>query len=387
MKIKNIFPAAIMSVAMIFTGCSNGAGAPSLPNGSSVNASSSSSDESSSSSVEIDITGGNKAQNSKGFSIDGSKLIDANGNEFIMRGVNHSYAWNTDALEDALTGIAATGANTVRVAISNGTLAEKTPKEKVEEIISKCEELKLVTVLEVHDTTYGNRYYDEEAGKELKVRDDLKVLDNAADYWIELKDILNEHKDTVIVNIGNEWHNASWSNPQEWADGYTAAIEKLRSNKIENTLMVDCDGGGQFAGCLYGDDQKKTPAFAPDIVAADKKGNTMFSIHMFESAAPDTDTINKIFDSAEALDVCFCIGSFYSGSTVGNVDSQTIMDRCQNDGVGYIGWIWKNNADDVSDADIALAMDGSEISYVWGEQIINGTNGIKETSKVCSVFE
>ncbi|WP_236985484.1 glycoside hydrolase family 5 protein [Marinagarivorans cellulosilyticus] len=54
-----------------------------------------------------------------GFSIKGTQLLDANGEPFIMRGVNHGHAWfplNLSAIED----IANAGANTVRVVLSSG---------------------------------------------------------------------------------------------------------------------------------------------------------------------------------------------------------------------------------------------------------------------------
>lgn len=31
-----------------------------------------------------------------GFHTSGTKLLDANGNEFVMRGVNYSYAWQRE---------------------------------------------------------------------------------------------------------------------------------------------------------------------------------------------------------------------------------------------------------------------------------------------------
>ena len=37
--------------------------------------------------------------------------------------------------------------------------------------------------------------------------------------------------------------------------------------------------------------------------------------------------------------------------------------------------------------DLALEWDGSELSADWGEIVINGANGIRETARICSVFE
>ena len=39
--------------------------------------------------------------------------------------------------------------------------------------------------------------------------DDVKLLENAADYWISLASTLNGLEDSVIINIANEWHGSS----------------------------------------------------------------------------------------------------------------------------------------------------------------------------------
>ena len=55
-----------------------------------------------------------------GFKVSGTKLLDANGNAFIMRGINHPHSWFTAQDDTALEAIAATGANTVRIVCANG---------------------------------------------------------------------------------------------------------------------------------------------------------------------------------------------------------------------------------------------------------------------------
>ena len=59
------------------------------------------------------------AQAAAGFTVSGSQILDANGNAFVMRGVNHAHAWYPDRLS-SLADIKALGANTVRVVLSSG---------------------------------------------------------------------------------------------------------------------------------------------------------------------------------------------------------------------------------------------------------------------------
>jgi len=70
-----------------------------------------------------------------GFTVSGTQLLDGNGNNFIMRGVNHPHAWYTGQT-GAFADIAATGANTVRVVLSNGHQWTRNSESDVANVIS-----------------------------------------------------------------------------------------------------------------------------------------------------------------------------------------------------------------------------------------------------------
>lgn len=327
-----------------------------------------------------------------GFKVDGAKLLDAKGNEFIMRGINHAHTWYKDQLETAIPAIAKTGANCVRVVLSNGNVWTKDEKADVEKIIKLCEDNKLVAVLEVHDATFGTN----ENGK--NVQDSIDDLQLCADYWIEMKDVVNAHLDTVIVNIANEWHKGDWCRPEEWADGYKTVIPKLREAGIKNTLMVDCDGCGQYVRCIYGDDDKDKPAYAPEVLAADPDKNTMFSMHMYENAAASEDVVKGHIDGAIGTGVCFIVGEFANTRSAkkDNVADDAVTAYCTEKNIGYIAWSWKGNTPEkisknealpFSVMDMTEEWDGSKLTTDWGDKVVNGENGIKKTSKVCTVFE
>ena len=63
--------------------------------------------------------------------------------------------------------------------------------------------------------------------------------------------------------------------------------------------------------------------------------------------------------------------------------------------IGYIAWSWKGNTPEkissketlpFSVMDISEEWDGSKLSEKWGENIINGENGIRKNSRRCSIF-
>ncbi len=298
----------------------------------------------------------------KGFNISGTKLYDANGNEFIMRGVNHAHTWFKGELHTAIPAIAETGANTVRIVLSSGHQWTKDSLDSILEIIALCKEYKLVAVLEVHDGTGKN---------------EASVLEGIVDYWLEMKDALIGNEAYVILNIANEWYG-DWG-VDEWAEGYISQIPRIREAGIENLIMVDSAGWGQYPMSIA----KR----GKDVLAADPLKNTMFSIHMYGTAGKTDKVIQRNIDNVQKQGLCVCIGEFGYNHSDGDVKEEFIMQYCTEIGVGYLGWSWKGNGGGVEYLDIANAWDGSVLSADWGENLINGTNGIRETSEICSVFK
>src|SRR3954462_4410639 len=85
-----------------------------------------------------------------GLHISGTRIVEANGSNFIMRGVNHPHVWytgNTPPFAD----VKALGANTVRVVLGSGQ--RWGPSNDVANVIQLCKTNRLICVLEVHDTT------------------------------------------------------------------------------------------------------------------------------------------------------------------------------------------------------------------------------------------
>jgi chitodextrinase len=300
------------------------------------------------------------ASSQDGFYIKGTTLYDANGNPFVMRGINHAHSWYKDQLSVAIPAIAATGANTVRIVLSDGQQWTKDSLSSIQDIITLCERNKLIAVLEVHDGTGS---------------DSKAVLDNIANYWIEMKSALIGKEKTVILNIANEWFG-TWDG-REWAAGYTEVIPKLRNAGIKNTIMVDSAGWGQYPQSIID--------YGTEVFNSDSLKNTMFSIHMYEYAGGDSATIKSNIDQVLNKNLALVIGEFGIKHTNGDVDEATIMSYSQEKGVGYLGWSWKGNGSGLEYLDMAKDWTGSSYTE-QGDIIINGPHGIKATSQLCSVF-
>lgn len=295
-----------------------------------------------------------------GFYVNGTSLYDANGNQFVMRGINMAHTWFKNNTSESIQGIAATGANTVRVVLSNGELYTRDSAESVRNIINQCKENNLIAVLEVHDGTGS---------------DSIADLNKIVDYWIDIKAELIGNEKYVILNIANEWYG-TW-NSSGWRDGYVTAIPRLREAGIQNTIMVDCAGWGQYP--------KSIADYGTEVFNSDPQGNTMFSIHMYEYAGGDANTVKSNIDNVLNKNLCVIIGEFASYHTNGDVDEHTIMNDCQQKKVGYLGWSWKGNNSDLSYLDISGLFGGGNYTE-WGDILLNHADGIRTTSQICTVY-
>ncbi|MDT9726687.1 glycoside hydrolase family 5 protein [Xylanibacillus composti] len=298
---------------------------------------------------------------SNGFYISGTTLYDANGNPFVMRGINHAHTWYKNDLNTAIPAIAATGANTVRVVLSNGRQWTRDSASEVSNIISLLEQHEMIAVLEVHDATGSNNISD---------------LQAAVDYWIDIKSALIGKEDTVIINIANEWYG-NWSG-SEWAKGYKQAIPRLRDAGLQHTLIVDAAGWGQYPASIHN--------YGQEVFHADPLGNTMFSIHMYEYAGSDPVTIRNNIDGVLNQGLAVIIGEFGFQHTSGDVDEAYILSYTQQRSVGWLAWSWYGNSGGVEYLDLAHNPAGTSLS-AWGETIVNGPNGLRETSQKSSIFQ
>ena len=301
-----------------------------------------------------------QAKAANGFNVSGNKLYDATGTPFVMRGINHAHSWFKSDSATAIPAIAATGANTVRIVLSDGSQYTKDDINTVRNLITLAEQNDLIAVLEVHDAT----------GK-----DDTASLNSAVDYWISIKDALIGKEDKVIINIANEWYG-TW-NGANWADAYKQAIPKLRNAGLTHTLIVDSAGWGQYPASIHN--------YGKSVFNADPLKNTMFSIHMYEYAGGDAATIKSNIDGVINQGLALIIGEFGQKHTDGDVDEATIMSYSQQKGVGWLAWSWKGNGSEWSYLDLTSDWAGNNLT-AWGHTIVNGSNGLKATSVPSAVF-
>lgn len=301
-----------------------------------------------------------------GWSVSDSQILDPKGNNFVFRGVNHAHTWYPDRLNQSLRDIAATGANSVRVVLSNGTQWTRNGGADVTNVINQCKANKLVCVLEVHDSTG----YGESAA--------ATHISRATEYWLssDIKAAISGQEDYVIVNIANEPFGNNTS-ATDYTNDTITAIRALRSGGLTHMLMVD--------GSTWGQDwQNAMRDSAPSIFAADSLKNTVFSVHMYEVY----DTAAKVqsyLNSFQTRGLPIVVGEFGAEHNGKNVAEEAILQYAQDMGIGYLGWSWSGNGSCCVNLDIVNNWNPASLS-TWGDYLINSANGIRATSRLATIF-
>ncbi|HEU5128314.1 MAG TPA: cellulase family glycosylhydrolase [Glycomyces sp.] len=301
------------------------------------------------------------AQTEGGFSVDGTQLIDANGNPFIMRGSTHPDVWFEGEF-DSIAEISDFGANTIRVVLGSGERdwGVSTP-ERVARIVAECKEQRVICVLENHDTTG----YGEEAG--------AASLDQSVDFWEGLYDVLAGEEAYVLINIGNE--PIGNNDSAQWTDATIDAVERMRDIGFEHTLVVDGPNWGQDWQYVMRDN-------AEQVYAADEDANMLFSIHMY-GVFTESQSVVDYLDAFEAKGLPLIIGEY--GDAFGDqpVPWDTIQAEAEERGIGWIAWSYSGNSD--SRLDQVLNFDPAQLTG-WGERVFASQYGVGNTAERATVF-
>lgn len=301
-----------------------------------------------------------------GFTIKGDQLIDANGNPFVIRGVNHPHAWFSDKLQTAIPDIAKTGANSVRVVMATGGQWTRTSASQVRQIINICKANKMIAVLEVHDCTgYGEKA-------------EAKPLSTAVDYWLsaDIKTELDGQEAYVILNIANEPFGNNVT-PDTYINEHKAAVKRLRDGGYKHNIMIDAANWGQ-------DWEGTMRDRADEIWAADPDKNLIFSVHMYD-LFNTASKIKAYLNAFKTAGLPLVVGEFAADHGTGkNVDEATILSQTLVNNQGYMGWSWTGNGTGLESLDIVETWGGAFSS--WGKTLVDGAGGIKATSRLASIF-
>ncbi len=310
---------------------------------------------------------------SQGFKISGTQLLDANGNNFVMKGVNVPLAWFVSDVNNNIANIKNnTGANCLRIVVTTST-----SDNAWQTCVQNCINNKIVPMVELHDVT-GNNSASE--------------VNRMANFWASKASFLTrpEIARYVLINIANEWGDWYMSatatgsvSRVTWRDAYSTAVKTIRNAGINTTLVIDAAGYGQ-------DNRTQTLlSYAKDVQAADPKHNCLFSIHMYcEWRINGNSSITTHLPAVKNAGIPVIIGEFgyqhSEGNGICDINESQIISTANANGIGWLAWSWKGNGGGVEYLDLSKDWAGTSLS-AWGNTVINGSGGTK-TAVAASVF-
>lgn len=297
-----------------------------------------------------------------GIQVRDGRLVEANGSDLVLRGVNHDFMWYPDR-NSSFAAIKAAGANAVRVPLGIGHQWRQSGVQDVAKVVGLCRSNRLICILDAHDTTgFGQ---DKKAA----------TIAQAVQFWLGVRDALIGEEDHIIVNIANEPFGNGATMP--WAQQTADAIRALRAAGYRNTLMVDAPGWGQDESFVMRDN-------AEQVRAADPTGNTLFDIHMygeFNTAAK----VNAYLSSFTSRRLPILIGEFSGEHQWGDPDEDAIMAYAEARELGYFGWSWSGNDKQFSYLDLVNDFDAGKLT-AWGRRFISGPNGLTTDTREATIY-
>lgn len=286
--------------------------------------------------------------------VNGQILTTVSGAEIILRGINYPIIDDGDIslanaaqYEHKIDEAALTGANAIRIPwYTDGTHWRDNPDfggpgivqgyvndGHLSDLIGYCYTKGMIPILEIHNITCSNNW---------------ETFNNVVMPWWESETVLNiieEHKEYIIINPANEFGYAMWAGNTAAAmtifqNNYNAAISSLRSLGVDVPIMIDAPDCGQSSSELL--------SVSENMLMNDPEQNLIFSAHAYwYSYASTQNQIEAKIAEIEDSGVCFVFGEIAStqdGDACGSLSLEEIypiiMEEACNANIGWLAWTY-----------------------------------------------
>ena len=280
--------------------------------------------------VTEDLTRPRPSENAPVMKTEGTRIYWADGNETIVRGVNLQYSDNPLQMITAFPAIAETGANFVRIQLS-----EETSEVELEAALNMAIENNMAAILTLNSPN-------------LKCNDDEALFTEAVEeLWLEewLPIIAQDrYQDKIMVNMASGWgpkaiFNGSSFGYRTYIDTHKAVIRRFRRAGLKFPLVIDAPGCGE-------DFHAFESIRATELMAADEQKNLVFSVHAYGSTWNNRTKIDYGISRITSQNVPVIVSEF-GGSDLGDspVKLHHILERGAGDYALEIDTQWKTPDD------------------------------------------
>jgi len=282
-----------------------------------------------------------------GFFTLNAKIYDANGNEFIPRGMDASH-YDCGWCQQTVLGnyeVHNTTANAMRVVVytwdPSGTGTNNT---------SWMNNMKGNSVV----TIPGCFFTSTCTGGTTNTNTSSPCLSECVTQWTNSEAFWHSYEPYSMINLANEWgagtDTSCNAGQTAWENAYVSAVASMRSAGFLTTIVIDAGGSGTRDSCFSatsGNDGSKN--HAQYIYDQDSQHNILFSWHDYgQTEASSTSTINSLLAARTATAGAYggwplMIGEFAdAGQNGSTVDAVSIMRDATNAGIGWLAWAIDN---------------------------------------------
>lgn len=264
--------------------------------------------------------------------VQGTKIKNKCGTDFVMRGVNFGGYWQYDVNNrmntlNRIKEIKKSGTNTVRLPWSANTQYSRDYKV-LDTLLKHIVASKMIAMVEFHDLTCQNL-----------TPANIQIATN---YWTSANvlAVLKKYENYLILNIANEvgsdWQGNTPVVVQKMIDAYTPSIVTLRNAGLKCPITIDATDCGQNIEALV--------SAAPTLLASDPDHNLIFSAHLYWNNDNYTTRLTNAYNNAVAAGICLIVGEFAVAqdcmlNSTPN-DYVAIMQVCNQYSIGYLAWEW-----------------------------------------------
>lgn len=288
------------------------------------------------------------------------QLYSATGQRFVARGINLQYGDNPGAAMAAITPIANTGANLVRLQLRKSTTAQQL-RSALDAIVAR-NMVAMPMYWESDVTCQSNPQPLQSAVSSLWLGSWKAVMQDA------------KYKGKILLNIANEWGEDT-NNYADFIATYKGLIKQLRDGGYTMPLVIDAAHCGQYV-------QSFLAGRGSELLTADARKNLLFSLHAYHWLWDTSAEIDAAIAQMKAQNLTFLFGEFGDKrfQAPNNVDHYYLLNKAQDESVGWIAWSWKGNgagAEEVLD----MSYDYGSINLSpRGNDIVYGNGGLQQTS-------
>lgn len=288
------------------------------------------------------------------------QLYSASGQRFVARGINLQYGDNPEAAIAAITPIANTGANIVRLQLRKNTTAQQL-RNALDAIV-------------VRNMVAMPMYWESDV---TCLSNPQPVLNAVNSLWLgSWKEVMQDskYKGKILLNIANEW-GEDVNNYGEYISTYKGIIKQLRDGGYSMPLVIDAAHCGQYVQSFLG-------GRGNELLGADVQNNLLFSLHAYHWLWDSTAEIDSAIAQMRAQKLAFIFGEFGDKrfQAPNNVDHYYLLSKSQKESIGWIAWSWKGNGVGEEEVlDMSYDYDNINLSP-RGNDIIFGEDGIRQTA-------